>query len=129
MPQPAITKIRLKMTYLKFNQNFPGVNELTITYSKRAMSPYYWDYHANNHMPLTHWPLDKMAANLADNIFNRIFLNENAWISIKISLKFVPKGPIDKKPELVQVMGCRRTGDKPLSEPMLTRFTDAYMRH
>ena len=28
MPQPSITKIRLKITYLKFHSNFPGVNEL-----------------------------------------------------------------------------------------------------
>ena len=27
----------------------------------------------------------------ADNIFKCIFLNENAWIALKISLKFVPK--------------------------------------
>ena len=26
-------------------------------------------------------------------------------------------------------MACRRIGDKPLSEPMMTRITDAYMRH
>ena len=36
-----------------------------------------------------------MAAILADYIFKRIFLNENVWISIQISLKFVPDGPID----------------------------------
>ena len=30
----------------------------------------------------------------ADDTFKRIFLNENVRISIKISLKFVPKGPI-----------------------------------
>ena len=30
-----------------------------------------------------------MAAILADDIFKCIFLNENIWISIKISLKFV----------------------------------------
>ena len=29
---------------------------------------------------------------------NYIFLNVNVWISIAISLKFGPKGPIDKKP-------------------------------
>ena len=29
----------------------------------------------------------------ADNIFKCIFFNENLWISIKNSLKFVPKGP------------------------------------
>ena len=50
---------------------------------------------------------------------------------IKISLKFVPKGPIDNKSALVQVMvmAWHRTGDKPLPEPMRTQFTDAYMRH
>ena len=43
---------------------------------------------------LTHLPLDKMAAILADNIFKCIFLNEKFCILIKISLKFIPKGPI-----------------------------------
>ena len=38
---------------------------------------------------LTHLPLDKMAAILADDIFTRIFLNENVRILIQISLKFV----------------------------------------
>ena len=37
----------------------------------------------------------------ADDIFKRIFFNENVWISIKISLKFVPKGPIYNIPALV----------------------------
>ena len=54
-----------------------------------------------------------------DNIFKCIFLNENVWISIKISLKFVPKGPINNIPALVQIMAWRRSGDKPLSEPMM----------
>ena len=70
-----------------------------------------------------------MAANLADNIFKCIFLNENDRIPIQISLKFVPRSLIDNKPALVQVMAWRRTGGKPLSEPMLTQFIDAYMRH
>ena len=55
----------------------------------------------------------------ADDIFKCIFLNENVWIPIKISLKFVPKGPIDNIPALVQIMVWRRPGDKPLSEPMM----------
>ena len=54
-----------------------------------------------------------------EDIFKCIFLNENAWISIKISLKFVPKGPINKIPALVQIMAWRRSGDKPLSEPIM----------
>ena len=48
--------------------------------------------------------LDKMAAILADNIFKCIFLNENDRILIKISLKFVPRSPIDNKPAMVQVI-------------------------
>ena len=55
-------------------------------------------------------------------------MNENIWISIKISLKFVPKGPINNIPALVQIMAWRRTGDKPLSEAMMDKFPDAYMR-
>ena len=54
-----------------------------------------------------------------DNIFKCIFLNESIWISIEISLKFVPKGPINNIPALVQIMAWCRTGDKPLSETML----------
>ena len=37
----------------------------------------------------------------ADDIFKRIFLNENIWIPIKISLKFVSKGSINNIPALV----------------------------
>ena len=52
-------------------------------------------------------------------IFRCIFLNENIWIAINISLSFVPKGPIDNIPSLVPIMAWRRSGDKPLSEPMM----------
>ena len=54
-----------------------------------------------------------------DNIFKCSFLNENVWILINISLKVVPKGPINNIPALVQIMAWRRIGDKPLSEPKL----------
>ena len=53
------------------------------------------------------------------DIFKCIFLNENVWISIKISLKFVPKGSISNIPALVQIMAWRRPGSKPLSESMM----------
>ena len=55
-----------------------------------------------------------------DDIFKYIFLNENLWISRKISLKFIPKVPINNIAALVQIMAWRRPGDKPLSEPMLS---------
>ena len=51
----------------------------------------------------------------ADDTFKRIFLNENVRISINISLKFVPMGPINNIPALVQIMAWRRPGDRPLS--------------
>ena len=54
-----------------------------------------------------------------DDIFKCIFINENIWILIEISLKFVPKGPINKIPAFVQIMAWRHSGDKPLSEPMM----------
>ena len=57
-----------------------------------------------------------------DDIFKWIFLNEIIWIAIKISLKFVPSGPINNIPTLVQIMAWRRPGDKPLSEPMMVSF-------
>ena len=70
-----------------------------------------------------------MAAILANNIFKCIFLNEKDKIPIQISLKLVPRGPIDNKPALVQELVWRRTRDKPLPEPMMAQFTDAYMQH
>ena len=57
--------------------------------------------------------------NFADDIFKCIFLNEKVWIPIKISLKFVPKGPINNIPAMVRVMAWRRPSDKSLSEPMM----------
>ena len=58
-------------------------------------------------------------SHFADDIFKRIFVNENVIISIKFSLKFVPKGPINNILALAQIMAWRRPGDKPLSEPVM----------
>ena len=53
----------------------------------------------------------------ADDTFKCIFTNENVWNSFKTSLKFVPWGPINNIPALVQIMVWRRPG-----EPMLIRL-------
>ena len=58
-----------------------------------------------------------------DDIFKCIFLNENIEILIMISLKFVPKSPINNIPALVQIMAWCRPGDKPLSEPMIVNLS------
>ena len=70
-----------------------------------------------------------MTATLAGDTFKYKFVNENVLISIKISLNFVPKCPIDNKCSLVQVMAWHRIGDKSLHKPMMTQFSDAYMHH
>ena len=80
--------------------------------------PHYW--------PLLQWihPFNTLrrrqnGRHFPDDIFKCIFLNETVWISIQISLKFVPKVPINNIPALVQIMVWRRPGDKPLSEAMM----------
>ena len=72
----------------------------------------------------THWDQDKLVTwyHFTDDFFKCIFLNEYVWIAIKILLKFVPKGPINKIPALVHIMAWCRPGDKPLSEPMMVRL-------
>ena len=60
--------------------------------------------------------------NFADDIFKCIFVNEKGCIVNKLSLKIVPKGSINNIPALVQKMAWRRSGDKPLSEPMMVRL-------
>ena len=59
----------------------------------------------------THWGQDKMTV-ISQMIFWMHFLEWNVWISIKISLKFVP---ITNIPTLVQIMAWPRRGDKPSS--------------
>ena len=50
----------------------------------------------------------------ADDIFKHIFVNENIWISIKVTLKFaVSKGPIYNIPAWVPIMAWRRPCEKP----------------
>ena len=70
----------------------------------------------NNNL-LTHWGRDKMATLFPDDIFKCISLDENIKISIKISRKFD-----NNIPALVLIMAWRRSGNKPLSEPMVLSF-------
>ena len=53
---------------------------------------------------LTHWPLDKMATISQTTIFKYILLNEKNCIRFEFYWSLLPKGPIDNKSALVQVM-------------------------
>ena len=83
----------------------------------------YLDIRSYSNLPgvnvLTHWGRDEMDAIMQTTFSRAFFLKENVWILTKISLKFVPKGPIYNIPALVQIMAWRCPGDKPLSESMM----------
>ena len=76
-----------------------------LTNEKSAIVNTFWQRKNGHHFP--------------DDIFQSIYLNENIWILIKISLKFVPRGPINNIPAFVQIMAWHRSGSKPLSETMM----------
>ena len=60
-----------------------------------------------------------MAA-ISQTMFSNAFSWMEIYVSIKMSLKFVPKGPINNISALGQIMAWRRT--------MMAYFCDAYMR-
>ena len=59
----------------------------------------------------------------ANDIFKWIFVNEDIWISMNISLEFIPKDQINNIPALVQIMAWCRPGGKPLSAAMIFRLS------
>ena len=72
---------------------------------------------------LIHWAGPRQnGRDFADDIFKCIFVKENVWISLKISLKFVHKVRINNILALIQTMAWRRPGVKPLSEPMTLKL-------
>ena len=73
---------------------------------------------------LTHWGRDKMAAIFQTKFSNAFSSTKNVWISIKISLKLVSKGPINNIPALVQAMAWRRPG----ASHYLNQWWLVYMR-
>ena len=61
------------------------------------------------HIWIISWDLNTLrprqnGRHFPEDIFKWIFLNESVWISINISLKFVPRGPINNIPTLIQVL-------------------------
>ena len=62
--------------------------------------------------------------NISLTTFSNVFYSMKIFdISMKVSLKFVPKGPINNSLALVQIMVWRRSGDKPLSGPMMVNLS------
>ena len=62
-------------------------------------------------VPIYTLTLRQNCRHFADDIFECIFCNENGWILLKISLKFVPGVRINNIPALVQIMAWCWSGD------------------
>ena len=97
---------------LKFPMRFLWKFDILVTYmhleygrGQGPRTPMRFAYNGGD--LLTHWGRNKMAA-----IFQTTYSNGFSWwISINMSLEFVPRGPINNIPTLVQVMAWRRPGD------------------
>ena len=87
-----------------------GVLQLSCNLIDHAFRGHLGDYFYLNTLRLR-----QNGRHFADDTFKCFFLNKNVWILINCSLKFVPEGPINPLPALVQIMAWRRRGDKPLS--------------
>ena len=98
--------------------------------------PMQWTYCQKDHEVYTPAHFGRNALNtlrpgqngchFTDDVLKYISLNENVWISVNISLKFVDNAPMDNKAAFVQLMAWCWTSDKPLSELMMTQLNDAY---
>ena len=100
----SFTKMHLKMSSAKWGPFCLGLNVL-------SASPVY----VRDLTSVTNVPADV----LAPNKIKYMFLNDNVWISIKISLNCVHNGSINNIPPLVQIVAWRRPGYKPLPESMM----------
>ena len=129
----SLTKMHLKISSAKWRPFCPGggVNPCHANFILRICISYHFSTLRWNRLQVVEilpcggqgsintLRLRQNGHHFPDDIFKCIFLNEYVWIMIKVSLKFVPKGPINNIPSLVQIMAWRRPGDKPLSEPMM----------
>ena len=102
----------IKMIFSKYRLLLINISYSTLLF--RDLSDISW-----NIMALNTLRPRQNGCHFPDNIFKCIFLNENVWILLKISLMFLPKVRIDNIPALVQIMAWRQADDKPLSEPMM----------
>ena len=100
---------------------YASVNQAIIG-SNKSLSPVWCQAITWLNADVVNWTWRYNGRHFPDAIFKWIFLNENVWISINILLKFVPRGPINNIPTLVQVMAWHHPGAEPLSEPMMVRL-------
>ena len=79
---------------------------------------YVMNWQSASHALLNTLRPKKIFAILQTTFLNSFPLIKSCYILVRIALK-VSKGPINNKPAGAQIMAWRRTGDEPLSEPMM----------
>ena len=109
----SFKKMHLKMSSGKRRPFCFGLNALSKCPQMNVTGLHWW---------LTHWGRDKM-----DAFSQTTFWNVFSWMKmfefgLKFHWKLISKGPINNILALVQIMAWRRSGDKPLYEPMLVRL-------
>ena len=105
-----------------FNKAHPKLGVGTLAFSPDARYVYTrngrcmmtWSHGLSIYTELVNALRPKWSRQCFTDIFKCIFFNENVWILIKFSLKFVPEGPIYNIPTLVQILAWCRVGDNPL---------------
>ena len=117
----SFRKIHLKMSSGKWRLFCLGFNVLIdwvpVAHTYISGLGYHWWCGKSVHVKTLR--LRQNGRHFVDDILKCIFLNENVWLSIKISLKFVPMSPINNIPTLIQIMAWCWSGNKTLSEPMV----------
>ena len=105
-------------TYCVYSSTIP-----TTSVAMQVIDIFIWDcMYQSGFAMVYYWsifPLSFRIIPMANNICKCFFFNGNCCILIRISVKFVPNGPINNIPALVWIMAWHRSGYKPLSEPMM----------
>ena len=120
----SILDMNSKIGYFRLHPNLLGAIESKSLWANGSFSTVVFVVNRSqlsawgiNHIHfLTHLLLDKMATILTDDNVKCIYLNENDRILIRISLKFVPRKPVDNKPALVKIMARHRTSGHYLNQ-------------
>ena len=103
LPVQPVIKISSKWRHFRFSEGpksiDPTMTKLTSPHlNKWGQMNAFWVV-----VYLSHWDRDNLTT-----ISQTIFSNAFCWMIIQISLKFIPKGPIDNMPALIQILAWRR---------------------
>ena len=124
MSQPSVTKIRLKITYLKFHSNFPGANNLKIVSKMDPRMPdcvpmgcVIMSISCTRLLQINPLAPGKFEWNFICAIFKQILVIDSWGISSEITLIWMPLGFTDDQSALVQVMAwCHQETSHYLSQ-------------